>query len=120
MATIILELTTAQTVACRKLSLVAKRNKGLSAEEFAAKLLNSVIASRFEPLHKASEKLESARFDSLIEMGGTPRIIEVISKDKDGNETKESRPETKKEYVSRIMVESADVLESLKKGGDVD
>lgn len=108
METIILELTTAQAVACRKLALVAKRNKGLSTEQFAAKLLNSVIAGRFEPLHKASEKLESARYDALIEMGGTPKL------------KADGKPETKKEYVSRIMTESEDVLDALKKGSDVD
>lgn len=116
MATITLTLTNAQMVACRKLAIVAKRNKGLSTEEFAAKLLNSVITSRFEPLHKASEKLESARFDNMIEMGGTPKIIEV--KDAEGKVTK--RPETKAEYVNRIMVESADVLKTLQKGGSIE
>lgn len=92
---ITITLTNAQAVAARKLALTAKRNKGLSAEDFATKLLNSVLTSRYEPLHKAMKQLEMARYDSAIEMGA-------------------SIAESKSEYVSRIMEESADILEDLK------
>ena len=98
----ILTLTNSQMVAARKLASVAKRGaaKGQDAQGFAVAALNQLLLTRYEILHKALGVLESARYDSALEMGA--QFPEGM---------------TKSVYLAKQMQESADILLDLQAGG---
>lgn len=107
MATFVIELTNAQAVAARKISMLAKRGatKNLGAEEYVGRLVNQQLTTKYEAIHKTLAEAETKAYESAKEMLA-----------KCGTEM----PITLKEHLANRLEESKDILEALKNGGSLD